>query len=54
MRDRMRVRPDARPSADDAPTGPIPRVAVPTQLPRSKGQTKAAGCRLAVIRHGFC
>ncbi len=43
MRDRMRVRPDARPSADDAPTGPIPRVAVPTQLPRSKGQTKAAG-----------
>ena len=43
MRDRMRVRPDARPSADDAPTGPIPRVAVATQLPRSKGQTKAAG-----------
>ena len=24
MRDRMRVRPDGWPSADDAPTGPIP------------------------------
>ncbi len=53
MRDRMRVRPDARPSADDAPTGPIPRVAVPTQLPRSKGRPRQRG-RLAAIRHGFC
>jgi EmrB/QacA subfamily drug resistance transporter len=34
MRDRMRLHQDVRPCVDDAPTGPIPRVAVPTELPR--------------------
>jgi len=41
MRDRMRVRPDGWPSADDAPTGPIPRIAVPTELPRPRADASA-------------
>jgi EmrB/QacA subfamily drug resistance transporter len=41
MRDRTRLRPDARLCADDAPTGPIPRVAVPTALPRPQSQAEA-------------
>ncbi|HTH87741.1 MAG TPA: MFS transporter [Mycobacterium sp.] len=41
MRDRMRVRPDGWPSADDAPTGPIPRIAVPTELPRPQADASA-------------
>src|ERR1700752_1629011 len=41
MRDRTRLRPDARLRADDAPTGPIPRVAVPTELPRPQSQAEA-------------
>ena len=43
MRDRMRVRPDGWPSADDAPTGPIPRIAVPTELPRPQQAVSATG-----------
>src|SRR5436309_12235468 len=42
MRNRMRMRPDTRPRADDAPTGPIPRVAVPTELPRPQAQPEAS------------
>jgi EmrB/QacA subfamily drug resistance transporter len=34
MRDRMRPRPDQRDPAADTPTGPIPRIAVPAELPR--------------------
>ena len=41
MRDRMRVRPDGWPRADDAPTGPIPRIAVPTELPRPQADASA-------------
>jgi EmrB/QacA subfamily drug resistance transporter len=41
MRDRMRQRPDVRPHADDAPTGPIPRVAVPAELPRPQTRQTA-------------
>ena len=42
MRDRMRQRPHAALHADDAPTGPIPRVAVPTELQRPHAQSAAA------------
>src|SRR6185437_14530682 len=41
MRDRMRQRPDVRPQADDAPTGPVPRVAVPAELPRPQTHAEA-------------
>ena len=41
MRDRMRQRPHLAPHTDDAPTGPISRVAVPTEVPRSHGQPAA-------------
>ena len=41
MRDRMRQRPHVAPHTDDAPTGPISRVAVPTEVPRSHGQPAA-------------
>ena len=41
MRDRMRLYQDVRPCVDDAPTGPIPRVAVPTELPRPPANSDA-------------
>jgi EmrB/QacA subfamily drug resistance transporter len=45
MRNRMRVRPDARPRADDSPTGPIPRIAVPAELPRPQSRAEAPSSR---------
>jgi EmrB/QacA subfamily drug resistance transporter len=50
MRNRMRVRPDARQPADDAPTGPIPRVAVPTELPRPQSHVEAGASGLHLAR----